>query len=105
MYQLGGKFDRSVSLNYTRLNLYGEEPILLGNMSQVFANATLKNQTLDFYKSFQKRTDYLEQAIEVYQDIVVKKEFIFFFNNLYWYITLKPPFIKITYYETPLPGN
>lgn len=105
MYQLGGTFNQSINLNYTRLNLYGEEPRLLGNISDVFANATLKNMTIDFYKSFQKRTDYLEQAMEVYQDIVVKKEFIFYFNDLYWYITLKSPFIKITYFKTPLPGN
>lgn len=85
--------------------MYGEEPKLLGNISQIYENATLRNLTFDFYKSFQKRKDYIEQAIEIYEDIVVKKEFVFYFNDLYWYITLKPPYIKITYYETPLPGH
>lgn len=60
---------------------------------------------MEFYKSFQKRSDYLEQAIEIYEDIVQKKEFIFYFDDLYWFIPLKPPFIKITYYKVPLPGS
>lgn len=94
-----------MNLNYTRLNLYADEPKLLGNYSQVFANETLKNQTLSFYKSFQKRSDYFQQAIEVYTEIAIKKEFVFYFNDLYWHLSLSPPFIKITYYETPLPGN
>jgi ceroid-lipofuscinosis neuronal protein 5 len=100
---LGAKFNQSVSLNYTRLNLYGEEPQLLGNVSDIYANQTLKQRAFDFYSSFQKQTDYLTQLYDIYTNIVIKKEFFFYYNSLYWFIELKPPFIKVTYDQVPLP--
>lgn len=107
MYDLGAQFDLNVSLNYTRLNLYGQEPELLGNYSQIFQgkNQTLINDIREFYRGFQKRTDYLEQLIEIYTDFAIKKKYYFFYNDLYWFINLKAPYVKITYEKIPLPGT
>jgi ceroid-lipofuscinosis neuronal protein 5 len=106
LYLFGAKFDASVSLNYTRLNLYGNEPIFLGNFSYIIANnQTLAGEIVNFYKDFQKRTDYIEQLLEIYNEIVVKKEFYFYFNRVYWFIKLKAPYIRISYNKVPLPGT
>lgn len=104
---MGAKFDGSVKLNYTRLNLYAHEPQLLGNYSQIFNsnNQTLISDIRQFYKDFQKPTDYIQAAISIYEELIVREEFYFFYNNLYWFINLKPPNIKITYYNVPLPGT
>lgn len=52
IYLEGGRFIQNINLNYTRLNLYGYEPELLGSYEQIFSgtNTTLKNDMLDFYK-------------------------------------------------------
>lgn len=105
MHIYGAEFNQSIKLNYTRLNLYSQEPKLIGNISTIYANATLKNQTLDFYRSFQKRSDLLPQLMEIYEHITVQKEFYFYFNRLYWYLSLKEPFVKVTYFEVPLPAS
>lgn len=110
MYAVGAKFDPSVSLNYTRLSLYSNEPQVLGNYSQIFSsnNQTLINNILDFFKIFQKQTGYvdlIEQAIKAYSELTVRKEFYFFYNDLYWYLPLKQPYVHITYNKVPLPGT
>ncbi|CAF0703185.1 unnamed protein product [Brachionus calyciflorus] len=107
LYDVGAKFDPKVKLNYTRLNLYSHEPQLIGNYSQIInsKNQTLINDIRSFYKTFQKRGDYLEQFVEAYTEIFIKKEFYFYYNDLYWYLSLKEPFVKISYYNIPLPGT
>ena len=89
------------------MNLYSHDPQLIGNYSQIIdsKNKTLIDEIRQFYKSFQKRSDYLEQFVEVYTEIALKKEFFFYYNDLYWYLNLKPPFIRSTYYNIPLPGT
>lgn len=110
MYALGAKFDGSIELNYTRLNLISYEPQLIGNYSQIMQskNQTLINNFVDFYKNFQKTDgiqDLLKQFFQAYIDIRVKKEFFFYYNDLYWYLPLKAPYIKISYEKIPLPGT
>ena len=105
MYLIGAKFDTSINLNYTRLNLYGQEPKLLGNFSEVVKNTTLVADMREFYSFVQKRSDYLEQLLEIYIEFTVKKKFYFYFNGVYWFIELKAPFVKITYDRIPLPGS
>ena len=111
LYSVGARFDPTVHLNYTRLNLYGKEPILIGNYSQIFnsGNQTLINDIREFYKDFQKPTggyiEDFEAAINIYNELIVRRKFYMYYNSLYWYIELQNPFIKITYYEIPLPGT
>jgi len=110
MYAVGAKFDASVSLNYTRLSLYSNETQVLGNYSQIFSsnNQTLINNILNFYKIFQKQTGYvdlIEQVVKAYSELTLRKEFYFFFNDLYWYLPLKQPYVHITYNKIPLPGT
>lgn len=111
LYEIGARFDPNVQLNYTRLNLYGEEPVLIGNYSQIFnsGNKTLIADIRQFYSDFQKPAggyiEDIEAAIAIYNEMIVRREFYMYYNSLYWYIELKSPFVKITYYEIPLPGT
>ena len=105
MHSFGARFDLSVSLNYTRLNLYADEPKLLGNYTHVMNTPELNTTILDFFGHFQKRTDYYRQFIEVYEQFLVKEEFYLFYNNLYWYVPLKAPYVKFSYNNIPLPGE
>jgi hypothetical protein len=71
-------------------------------------NQTLINNILDFFKIFQKQPGYvdlIEQAIKAYSELTVRKEFYFFYNDLYWYLPLKQPYVHITYNKVPLPGT
>ena len=104
MYDFGGRFNHSVKLNYTKLNLYGSKPVLLGNYSQVMSTPGLNSSVLEFYWHFQKRTDYIAQAFEVLDQFLNKKEFYFYYNSLYWYIPLVEPYVRFTFNEVPLPG-
>lgn len=52
IYNEGGRFMENINLNYTRLNLFGNEPELLGSYEKIFSgtNKTLINDMLDFFK-------------------------------------------------------
>ena len=56
-------------------------------------------------KAFQKESNYLEQAMQIYTEIIYKKQFYFYYNELYWYIPLKSPYVSISYDKIPLPGT
>lgn len=110
LYVLGATFNASIYLNYTRLNLYSQEPVLIGNYSQIFNsnNQTLIDDIRHFYRTFQKPNGYLsilEQGIEAYYYIEKEQRFYFYYNDLYWYLSLKHPFMHVTYYQVPLPGT
>jgi ceroid-lipofuscinosis neuronal protein 5 len=110
MYQLGAQFNGSIDLNYTRLNLISHEPQLIGNYSQIMQskNETLINNFIDFYKNFQKSNgteELLKQVFQAYIDITIKKEFFFYYNDVYWYLSLKQPYVKVSYEKIPLPGT
>lgn len=107
MYSYGARFDPSVHLNYTRLNLYGYEPILIGDFSRVATNSTLLADMIEFYSFFQKpdSRNFVQQLEHILNEILVRREFYFYYNSMYWFIKLKAPFVKITYYPIPLPGT
>ena len=103
---LGTKFNESVHLNYTRIHLYSDEPQYLGDMSLVKSNNTLAAEVIDFYRKFQSHqnfTELLKHMIEAYEEVFEDKKFYFFFNYEYWFLPMKPPYIKLTYLEVPLP--
>jgi hypothetical protein len=108
MYQFGAVFDTSVSLNYTRLNMYGKEPVLLGNYTEIVKNPKLLNELTEFYTFFQKPSSNVEQLIVqllgIYEELKLRKNFYFYYNSMYWYIDLVEPFFSITYDKIPLPG-
>ncbi len=104
LYDLGAQFDQTVSLNYTKLYLYAEKPLLIGNYTQIVSDSTLKNIVMNFYSHYQKLKNF-DQIKEIFDDFTVKKAFYFFYNNLYWYLPLKEPFISFTYDKIPLPGQ
>ena len=109
IYSLGGKFEENIQLNYTRLNLYSHEPELIGSYDDIIksGNKTLITDIQKFYHSFQKpnKDHFIEQAISIYNYIEVSKRFYFYYNELYWYLQVKQPSIKVTYYPIPLPGT
>ncbi|XP_046332644.2 ceroid-lipofuscinosis neuronal protein 5-like [Haliotis rufescens] len=108
---LGGKFNNSVHLNYTRIHLYSNEPQYLGNASTLFGpgqNQTLVNDMLAFYGHFQSHQSIghlMESLAEAYEEVYTSHRFYFFYNFEYWFLPMVEPYIKLTYYDVPLPGT
>lgn len=108
IYEFGGKFDSGIQLNYTRLNLYSNEPIKIGTYEDIInsKNQTLITDITSFYHDFQKpQTHFLDQLLSIYKYIEVAKRFYFYYNELYWLLEVKSPSIKVTYYPIALPGT
>jgi hypothetical protein len=106
MGTLGVKFNHSVKLNYTRINLYSDTPKYLGNASVVFANKTLKTDIMKFYSKFQAHVAsplLIEHLISALEEIFIDNKFYFFYNEEYWFLPMKSPHVKLTYEEIPLP--
>ncbi|KAH3832408.1 hypothetical protein DPMN_105694 [Dreissena polymorpha] len=103
---VGAKFNQSVRLNYTRINLYSDQPVYLGNETVVKADQSLYKNITDFYKKFQSHQSYqdlLTHLVEAYIEVFDQQQFYFFYNFEYWFLPMKSPFIKLTYLEVPLP--
>lgn len=104
---LGTKFNQSVHLNYTRINLYSDMPQYLGNESVVKENEELYNNITTFYRRFQSHQsfkDLLTHLLEAYVEIFEDNVFYFFYNYEYYMLPMKKPYIKLTYYEQPWPN-
>lgn len=104
---LGTNFNQSIHLNYTRINLYSDEPVYLGNYTEIQAtNETLAEDIVHFYTQFQSHQP-IEKLIihlaEAYDEIFKENRFYLFYNYEYWFLPMKEPYIKLTYYEVPLP--
>ena len=108
--KLDAKFNHSVHLNYTRMNLYASQPMYLGNASAIFNNATNKKLAEDmtkFYHRFQSHQSMphlVESLVESFLEVVIEGKFYLFYNEEYWQLDTHYPFFKITYNEVPLPG-
>ncbi|KAK7097788.1 hypothetical protein V1264_004717 [Littorina saxatilis] len=109
MGKFGAKFDTSVHLNYTRMNIYSKEPVLLGNASTIF-NGTekkLANEVLKFYRLFQSHQSMphlIESMLAAFWETVVEGKFYLFYNEQYWMLPIVQPHFKLTYEGYPLPG-
>ena len=106
MANIGTKFNQSVHLNYTRINLYTDVPQYLGNVTEVSQNKTVMADIQAFYKQFQSHQNYkdlLEHLISAYEEVFEQNKFYFFYNYEYWFLPMKKPYIKLTYKEQPLP--
>ncbi|KAI8495313.1 Ceroid-lipofuscinosis neuronal protein 5 [Branchiostoma belcheri] len=108
---LGAKFNTSVQTNYTKITLFSEQPVHLGNASTIFGpkgNKTLATEIRTFYEHFQAHQPFpslLKSMLEAFDTIVLEKKWYFFYNFEYWFLPMKEPFIKLTYEEVPLPGR
>lgn len=106
---LGAKLSSSSQTNYTKIYLYSGEPTYLGNDSAIFGQPALKNLALDirrFYRTFrphQSLKEALLSLLEAFEEVVVEKRFYLYYNFEYWHLPMKPPYVKITYEELPLP--
>jgi len=108
LYTFGARFDPEAKLNYTRLNLYSYEPILIGTYSDIFnsKNETLIDDVVKFYKDFQKpNKEFLPQFLDIFTYFTVLKRFYFYYNEKYWLLNLKSPYVNISYDNIPLPGT
>ena len=106
--KLGVKFDQSVKLNYTRINLFSDMPKYLGNQSVVFSNQTLKKDIMKFYSKFQAHVIgplLIEHLVSALEEILIENKFYFFYNEEYWFLPMKSPHVKLTYNEIPLPSQ
>ncbi|XP_054829976.1 ceroid-lipofuscinosis neuronal protein 5 [Eublepharis macularius] len=115
MYQkladLGAVF-KKIQTNYTTLTLFSGEPICLGNETSIFgpqgSNKTLAMAIRDFYSPFKPYHSFKEFFINfwrIFNEVILKHEFYFFYNLEYWFLPLKYPYVKIAYEEIPLPGS
>ncbi|PVD35040.1 hypothetical protein C0Q70_06321 [Pomacea canaliculata] len=106
---LGAKFNHSVHLNYTRMNLYSKEPLYLGNASTIFGDPQYKQlaeEILNFYRLFQSHQtlpNLLVSLIEAFTEIVIEGKFYLYYNDAYWLLPMAEPYFGLTYEETPLP--
>ncbi|KAM9802882.1 ceroid-lipofuscinosis neuronal protein 5 [Syngnathus typhle] len=108
---LGAKLSSRSQTNYTKIYLYSEEPIYLGNDSAIFNQPALKNLATDirdFYLDFRPHQSLAEFALsmlEAYKKVVIDKSFYVYYNFEYWRLPMKPPYVQIQYEEVPLPSN
>ncbi|KAK3100168.1 hypothetical protein FSP39_015653, partial [Pinctada imbricata] len=103
---VGARFDHTIQLNYTRIHLYSDTPVYLGNATQVFSNKTLATRVREFYREFQNyrsATLDIEHIIQGMIDVLMYHEFYLFYNFEYWYLPMKPPYLKLSYNKIPLP--
>lgn len=105
--EMGVKFTTSYKANYTYITLYCDEPEYLGNDTSIFGdkgNATLAAELLAFYSLFQAHEPILtffEHLLQIYYTVVDEKLFYLYYNSAYWRLTMKEPYIKITYEYVP----
>ncbi|XP_060064389.1 ceroid-lipofuscinosis neuronal protein 5 homolog [Ylistrum balloti] len=108
---VGAKFDQSVKLNYTRIHLYAEQPIYLGNETEIFGkkgNVSLAKDMLNFYKDFQKNVSDARMVLNLLDALLYifdKDKFYLYYNSAYWLLHMKKPFVGLTYNQVPLPGG
>ena len=106
MGELGVKFNKSISLNYTKIELVSEMPIYLGNISVVKNIPELHKELIEFYSLFQphvKSIKTMEHVLLILYDMLWLKKFYLYFNYEYWYLPLQYPFIRLSYNNIPLP--
>jgi len=108
LYTLGARILPNIHLNYTRLNLYGDEPELLGTYDQIMKNATYHQEFLDFYREFDSKKPntekWIESMIDIYETFYIKKRFYLYYNSVYWIMKLKSKPIEVTFEEIPITG-
>ena len=110
MHSFGAKFDQTVHLNYTRMNIYSKEPKLLGNASTIFGDGgdkKLATDILKFYRLFQSHQSFPElvaSLIKAFWEVVLDGKFYLFYNEQYWLLDVVKPYFHITYEEVPLPS-
>lgn len=107
--ELGAKLSSKTQTNYTKIYLYSGEPTYLGDDVSIFEQPLMKKLATDirkFYLSFQPHQSILHfilSLMKVYRKVVLEKTFYLFYNFEYWHLPMKPPYLRITYEEVPLP--
>lgn len=108
--EFGTEF-KKIETNYTKVFLYSGEPIYLGNETSIFGpkgNKTLALAIKKFYgpfKPYSSVKDFLLSFLKILDTMIIHREFYLFYNFEYWFLPMKPPFVKITYEEAPLPSR
>ncbi|XP_061026780.1 ceroid-lipofuscinosis neuronal protein 5 isoform X2 [Eubalaena glacialis] len=108
--ELGADF-KKIETNYTRIFLYSGEPTYLGNETSVFGptgNKTLALAIKRFYYPFKPHLstkEFLLSLLQIFDAMIIHRQFYLFYNFEYWFLPMKFPFIKITYEEIPLPNR
>ncbi|TKC38915.1 hypothetical protein EI555_016324 [Monodon monoceros] len=108
--ELGADF-KKIETNYTRIFLYSGEPTYLGNETSVFGptgDKTLALAIKRFYCPFKPHLstkEFLLSLLQIFDAVIIHRQFYLFYNFEYWFLPMKFPFIKITYEEIPLPDR
>ncbi|KAL5459852.1 hypothetical protein EMCRGX_G033235 [Ephydatia muelleri] len=105
--ELGVNYTTDYTSNYTMLSLYCDMPTYLANETQVYGPGGDKElaQTLDtFYSYFQAHQTplhFVESLLHIYQYVMLEKEFFLYYNEAYWRLPMKAPYIKASYEYIP----
>lgn len=107
LHHYGAQLLPDVHLNYTRLNLYSEEPQLLGTYDQIMQNATVRDDFVNFYREFDskkpKTEDWVKSLVQIYETFYLARRFYFYYNNVYWYMKLKESTpLRVSFDEVPI---
>lgn len=108
--KLGAKFYDNYIINYTYITLFCDEPIYLGNASYIFGpqgNKTIADDMMRFYANFQPHQPvlhFLESLLDMYYYIVMEKKFYLFYNEEYWLLPMKSPYIRLSYEKVNYSG-
>ncbi|XP_012943890.1 ceroid-lipofuscinosis neuronal protein 5 homolog [Aplysia californica] len=107
MHEFGAEFNQFVHLNYTKISLISGEPQYVGNSSTIYEDPDTLKKLIQFYSNFQHYDNYftmLENLLLFIMKFVVDDTFYLFYNDQYWKLPLKSPYIELTYDEVPLPS-
>uniref|UniRef100_A0A8C8RZI1 Bis(monoacylglycero)phosphate synthase CLN5 n=1 Tax=Pelusios castaneus TaxID=367368 RepID=A0A8C8RZI1_9SAUR len=108
--ELGAVFNKTQT-NYTSITLFTGEPIYLGNETSIFGplgNKTMAAAIRNFYSLFKPHQPVKElflNILKIVDQVILNHQFYLFYNLEYWLLPMKPPYIKITYEEIPLPNE
>ena len=101
--QLGARFNDTYEPKYTFITLISDEPIKLGNKSDVFDSGKdpdLAKDIIKFYldvQAHQSTMHLIESLLSMLQYVMVEKKFYLFYNNEYWQLPMKEPYVKLSY--------
>ena len=112
MATLGAKFTQTYKPMYTFISLISDMPQFLGNETDIFGpthtNETVAKQLMSFYSNFQPHQsvlNYAEHLLAILDDVVLRKEFYFYYSSSYWYLPMKEPYVHLSYEYVPWSKN
>ena len=102
-YKLGAKFVDNYTPKYTFITLISDEPVKIGNSSEIFKSDKKKDvahdimQFYSYVQAHQPILHFLESLAGLVEYVAFKHKFYLYYNEEYWMLPIKSPFVKLTY--------